>query len=192
MCEIRLNKIISPPWLDGGEGFFYTRITDIKWRYYIVFAVGAKIVYPMHGAGTIQGIEEIKILGKKKQYYIFKLPYNDMNIMMPVESEELVGVRNIVEKKVIEDVVGLLRSESTEMPANWSRRHRENTDKLKTGDIMQVAEVVRNLMRMDRVRSLSAGERKLLGTARQILASEMMLTMDITENEARNIIEESV
>ena len=157
-----------------------------------MFSVGDRIVYPMHGAGTIQGIEEMKILGQKKQYYIFKLPCNDMNIMMPVESEEVVGVRDIVEKAVIEDVVGLLRSESTGMSSNWSRRHRENTEKLKTGDIMQVAEVVRNLMRMDRMRSLSAGERKLLVTARQILMSEMILAADMTEDEARNIIEESV
>ena len=157
-----------------------------------MFSVGDKIVYPMHGAGTIQGIDEMKILGEKKQYYIFKLPCNDMNIMMPVDSGDLVGVRNIVDKKAIEDVVSLLRSESTEMQKNWSRRHRENTEKLKTGDIMQVAEVVRNLMRMDRNRSLSAAERKLLFTARQILTSEMILVADMTLEEAEKIIEESV
>lgn len=157
-----------------------------------MFSVGDKIVYPMHGAGTIQGIDEMKILGEKKQYYIFKLPCNDMNIMMPVDSGDLVGVRNIVDKKAIEDVVSLLRSESTEMQKNWSRRHRENTEKLKTGDIMQVAEVVRNLMRMDRSRSLSAAERKLLFTARQILTSEMILVADMTLEEAEKIIEESV
>lgn len=157
-----------------------------------MFSVGDKIVYPMHGAGTIQGIDEMKILGEKKQYYIFKLPCNDMNIMMPVDSGDLVGVRNIVDKKAIEDVVSLLRSESTEMQKNWSRRHRENTEKLKTGDIMQVAEVVRNLMRMDRSRSLSAAERKLLFTARQILTSEMILVAGMTLEEAEKIIEESV
>ena len=157
-----------------------------------MFSVGDRIVYPMHGAGTIQGIEEMKILGEKKKYYIFKLPCNDMNIMMPVDSGDLVGVRDIVSKEVIEDVVALLRSESTPMQKNWSRRHRENTEKLKTGDIMQVAEVVRNLMRMDRVRGLSAGEHKLIVTARQILISEMILAADMTENEAETVVEESV
>ena len=157
-----------------------------------MFSVGDKVVYPMHGAGTIQGIEEMKILGEKKQYYIFKLPCSDMNIMMPVDSGEMVGVRDIVAKEVIEDVVDLLRSESTPMQKNWSRRHRENTEKLKTGDILQVAEVVRNLMRMDRVRGLSAGERKLMYTARQILTSEMILAGDMTEDEAVKLIEESV
>lgn len=157
-----------------------------------MFSVGDKVVYPMHGAGTIQGIEEMKILGEKKQYYIFKLPCSDMNIMMPVDSGDMVGVRDIVIREVIEDVVTLLRAESTPMQKNWSRRHRENTEKLKTGDIMQVAEVVRNLTRMNRVRGLSAGEHKLLMTARQILISEMILAADMTENEAETIIEESV
>jgi len=183
---------ISPPWLDWRGEFFYTKNTDIKWRYYIVFSVGDKIVYPMHGAGTIQGIEEKKILGEKKQYYIFKLPCNDMDIMIPVESGESVGVREIVDKKVIEDVVVLLRGESTKMNSNWSRRHRENMDKLRTGDIMQVAEVVRNLMRMDKYRSLSSGERKMLINARQVLISEIILAADMDPAEAEKLVDESV
>lgn len=157
-----------------------------------MFSVGDKIVYPMHGAGTVQGIEEKKILGEKKQYYIFKLPCNDMDIMIPVESGETVGIREIVDKKVIEDVVVLLRSESTSMNSNWSRRYRENMDKLRTGDIMEVAEVVRNLMRMDQYRSLSSGERKMLSNARQVLISEMILAAGMDPDEAEKIVEESV
>ena len=157
-----------------------------------MFSVGDKVVYPMKGAGTIQGIEEKKILGEKKQYYIFKLPCGDMNIMIPVDSGDVVGVRDIVDKKVIEDVVVLLRAESTKMNSNWSRRHRENMDKLRTGDIMQVAEVVRNLMRMDRYRSLSSGERKMLANARQVLVSEMILAAGLEPAEAEKLLDESV
>ena len=157
-----------------------------------MFSVGDKIVYPMHGAGTIKGIEEKKILGEKKQYYIFKLPCNDMDIMIPVDSGDIVGVREIVDAKAIENVVDLLRAESTKMNSNWSRRYRENMDKLRTGDILQVAEVVRNLMRMERFRSLSSGERKMLANARQVLISEMILAAGMDQREAEKVLEESV
>lgn len=157
-----------------------------------MFTIGSKIVHPMHGAGIIRQIEEKKILGEVKQYYILELPCNDMNVMIPVESEQSVGIRTIVDKSVALEAIETLKLESTKMDPNWNRRHRDNMDKLKTGDIIKVAEVVRNLMRVNRVKSLSAGEAKTLNNARQILISEIILTCEISEEEAVRIVEEAV
>ena len=157
-----------------------------------MFEIGSKIVHPMHGAGIIREIEEKKILGEVKQYYILELPCNDMNVMIPVESEQSVGIRTIVDKSIVLQAIETLKLESTKMDPNWNRRHRDNMDKLKTGDIISVAEVVRNLMRVNRVKSLSAGETKMLNNARQILISEIILSCEITEAEAVKIVEEAV
>lgn len=157
-----------------------------------MFSPGDKIVYPMHGAGIICGIEERKILGEKKRYYIFKLPCSEINVMIPVDSETAVGIRPVADGAVISDVIELLSAESTQMDSNWNRRYRENMEKLKSGDIMKVAEVVRNLMRTDRKKGLSSGERKLLENARQILISEMMLAEEITQVEAEKVIQKAV
>ena len=157
-----------------------------------MFSAGDKIVYPMHGAGIICGIEERKILGEKKRYYIFKLPCSEINVMIPVDSETAVGIRPVADRAVISDVIELLSAESTQMDSNWNRRYRENMEKLKSGDIMKVAEVVRNLMRTDRKKGLSSGERKLLENARQILISEMMLAEEITQVEAEKVIQKAV
>ena len=117
-----------------------------------MFSVGAKIVHPMHGAGTIQKIEEKEILGVVKRYYILKLPCNDMSVMIPVDAEASVGIREIVDESVIENAVRVLRQESTKMDKNWNRRYRENMEKLKTGDILiklyrffQLSAVYRNV-----------------------------------------------
>ena len=157
-----------------------------------MFAIGSKIVHPMHGAGIIREIEEKKILGEVKKYYILELPCNDMNVMIPVESEQSVGIRTIVDKSIVLQAIETLKLESTKMDPNWNRRHRDNMDKLKTGDIISVAEVVRNLMRVNRVKSLSAGETKMLNNARQILISEIILSCEISEAEAVKIVEEAV
>lgn len=157
-----------------------------------MFEIGSKIVHPMHGAGIIQKIEEKKILGEIKQYYILELPCNDMNVMIPVESQQSVGIRTIVDKSVALEAIEILKQESTHMDSNWNRRHRDNMEKLKKGDILQVAEVVRNLMRVNRVKSLSAGEAKMLTNARQILISEIILACDISGEEATRLVEEAV
>lgn len=157
-----------------------------------MFSVGSKIVHPMHGAGTIQKIEEKKILGEVQQYYILKLPCNNMNVMIPVKSEQSVGIRPIVNKTEIQAAIEVLKQQSSEMEKNWNRRYRENMEKLKTGDILQVAEVARNLMRVNRDKGLSAGENKMLSNARQILISEIILVCDIPEEEAVRMVEEAV
>lgn len=157
-----------------------------------MFAIGSKIVHPMHGAGVIQKIEEKKILGEVKQYYILELPSGDMNVMIPVESEQSVGIRTIVDKSVVLEAIEVLKAESTQMDPNWNRRHRDNMEKIKKGNILEVAEVVRNLMRANRAKSLSTGETKMLNNARQILISEMILACDISEDEAVKIVDEAV
>ena len=155
-------------------------------------SAGDKIVYPMHGAGIICGIEERKILGEKKKYYIFKLPCSEINVMIPVDSEAAVGIRPIADKTVISDVIKLLGGESSQMDSNWNRRYRDNMEKLKSGDIMKAAEVVRDLMRADRQKNLSSGENKMLANAKRILISEIMLASDMTSDEAQKVICDAV
>ena len=157
-----------------------------------MFSIGDKIVYPMHGAGIIEKIEEKKILGKSREYYILNVPYGDMKVMIPIEGTGEIGVRPIVNQARMDEVLDLLSSESTEMSSNWNRRYRENMELLKTGDIDKVAEVVRNLMRTDRIKKLSTGEKKMLTNAKQILISEMILVGEMTFEQAEETIEEIV
>jgi CarD family transcriptional regulator len=157
-----------------------------------MYAIGDKIVYPMHGAGIIERIEEKEILGELRQYYVLNVPCTDMKIMIPVDTSDDIGVRNIIRKEEIETIVSVLHAASTEMPGNWNRRYRENMDKLKTGDLVQVAEVVRNLTRTERVKKLSAGEKKMLDNARQILLSEIALAGNMDAASVDHLIDEAV
>lgn len=157
-----------------------------------MFTVGDKIVYPMHGAGIIEEIEEKKILGETRRYYILRVPCGDMKIMIPIESSDGVGVRNILTEVQLCEVIDSLQGDTTEMSSNWNRRYRENMEKLKTGDAFEVAEVVRNLMRLDKEKKLSTGEKKMLSNARQILQSEMILVKNIDQKTASEIIERTV
>ena len=157
-----------------------------------MYAIGDKIVYPMHGAGIIERIEEKEILGEQRNYYVLKVPCGDMKIMIPVDSSDEIGVRNIISAEEIKTILAVLRAASSEMPHNWNRRYRENMEKLKTGKAIEVAEVVRNLTRTDRERKLSTGEKKMLTNARQILMSEMALAGDMETSRADNLIDEAV
>lgn len=157
-----------------------------------MFVIGDKIVYPMHGAGIIEQIEEKQILGEIRKYYILKVPSGDMKIMIPIESSEEIGIRAIISVAEITGVLEVLSAESTEMSSNWNRRYRENMEKLKTGDIYNVAEVVRNLMRTDKEKKLSTGEKKMLSNAKQILISEIILVKDIDHDSAEQIINSAV
>lgn len=141
----------------------------------VMFDIGDKIVYPMHGAGIIEGIEEKKILGETRRYYVLKIPCGDMKIMIPVESSDDIGVRAIGDAESFSRIMDTLSAKSSDMPGNWNRRYRENMERLKTGDILEVAGVVRNLVRTDHEKKLSTGEKKLLTNARQILVSELVL-----------------
>lgn len=157
-----------------------------------MFSNGDKILYPMHGAGIIAATCEKAILGETKKYFVLKMPFGDMEIMIPVDRCHDIGIRPIISKNDIAPVFEVLRGESTEMPANWNRRQRENAEKLKSGNILDVAEVVRNLIRTDRAKPLSAGEKKILSNARQILESELVLSSELDPEEVHRLVEASV
>jgi len=157
-----------------------------------MFNIGDKIVYPMHGAGIIEGIEEKEILGEKRKYYIMKMPIGDMSVMIPVDSVDEIGVREIISNEEISKVINILKGEMTHMPQNWNRRYRANMEKIKSGDIFEIAVVVRNLMLRDAEKSLSTGERKMLNSAKQILISEIVLATEYTQEETEKLIDEAV
>ena len=157
-----------------------------------MFSIGDKVVYPMHGAGTIQNIEEKEVLGETRAYYILRIPYGNLQVMVPVKGSAAAGLRPIVSEEEVSGVLAVLAAESTPMDENWNRRYRENMDKLRSGDPAKVAEVIRNLMRVERAKRLSTGEKKLLANARQILASEIVLVRGVAEKDAMDMIDSAV
>ena len=157
-----------------------------------MYRTGDKILYPMHGAGVIQQIKECNILGEVKDYYLLHVPCGDMEVMIPVEACDDIGVRPVGTQEEIDEAISVLGQDSEEIGGTWSKRYRANTEKLKTGDMNLVAEVVRDLTRHDRVSGLSAGEKKMLSNARKILQSEIMLALDISEDEALEMIEGAI
>lgn len=157
-----------------------------------MFSVGDKIVYPMHGAGVIVGIEEREILGEVKEYYIMEIPIGDMKVMVPVDTVEESGVRNILESEEMDDVMATLKMSKSKMPANWNHRYRVNMDKIKSGDIIEIAEVVRNLELLDVEKSLSTGEKKMLTNAKQIIVSETLLVYKLSQTEAEELVDEAI
>ncbi|MFW6268987.1 MAG: CarD family transcriptional regulator [Bacillota bacterium] len=156
-----------------------------------MFEKGDKIVYPNHGAGTIVGVETKEILGEEKKYYIMKLPIGEMKVMIPVEKIDEIGIRDVVDEEKADDVIHLLKGDKSKMSQNWNRRYRANMEKLKTGDIFEVGEVVRNLTLRDEEKGLSTGEKKMLSNAKQILISELVLAKDMDKDEIEDIISES-
>ncbi len=157
-----------------------------------MFIVGDKVAYPMHGAGVIESIEEKEILGERKQYYVLRFALGGMKVMVPVSSVEEVGLRDIIPDPMVFKVIEFLKKgENTECD-NWNRRYRDNLDKMKTGDIFEVADVVRMLSLRDKDKGLSTGERKMLNNARQILLSELVLASGKDEDEIQTIVSESI
>ncbi|MEN1762180.1 MULTISPECIES: CarD family transcriptional regulator [Anoxynatronum] len=154
-----------------------------------MFKIGDRIAYPVHGAGVIEAIEERNILGENRRYYVMRMPLNDMKVMIPMENVDEIGVRPIISFEDLSHVFAVLSADVTKMPQNWNRRYRANMDRIKSGDIFEVAEVVRNLVLRDREKSLSTGERKILNNARQILISEIILAGNLPETEATSMIE---
>lgn len=157
-----------------------------------MFSIGDKVVYPMQGAGIIEKIETQHILGEDREYFVLKTPYSDMKIMIPVSTCMQTGVRYVISSEEVNAVIEVLRAPSTTMNSNWNRRYRENMDRLKTGDAGEVAGVVRNLVRVDRARSLSAGEKKMLTNALRILASEFVMALGIDPAAAEQLIDDAI
>lgn len=157
-----------------------------------MFNVGDNIVYPMHGAGTIDAIEEKEILGEKHQYYVIKMP-GEVKIMVPTAKAESMGVRSVIDGQSANKVLQLLEQDETEMSDNWNKRYRENLDKMKTGDIYQVADVVRNLSFKQKEKgSLSTGEKKMLNNAKLILVSELVLAEHASKDEIEKLVDNKI
>ena len=157
-----------------------------------MFKIGDRVVYPMHGAGIIEQIEEKEILGEKRKYYVMRMPIGDMKVMIPVDNIEEIGIREIIDDNDMEKVVTILKGDRTKMPQNWNRRYRMNMEKIKSGDIFEIASVVRNLMLRDAEKGLSTGERKMLNSAKQMLISEIVLVADTDQEETEKLIDEAV
>ena len=155
-----------------------------------MYSVGDKVVYPHHGAGKIMKIEQKDVLGRQRDYLTIQILHNDMTVMVPVENADRAGLRKVVESDVVDQVLEVLRGDPTKMPKNWSRRYKHNRDKLKTGDIFEVAEVVRNLAIRHADKGLSTGEKQMFSKAKKILASELMYARDFNEDEATAFLEE--
>lgn len=156
-----------------------------------MFNVGDKIVYPMHGAGTIDAIEEKDILGEKQNYYIIKMP-GEVKVMVPISKAGDIGVRSVIDKAEAGKVLEVLEANETEMPNNWNKRYKENMEKMKSGSIYEVADVVRNLSYKQKEKGLSTGEKKMLNNAKQILVSELVLAEHASENEVENLVENKI
>ena len=156
-----------------------------------MFNVGDKIVYPMHGAGVIDSIEEKDILGEKQSYYILKMP-GEVKVMIPTAKAESVGVRNIIDKSSAESVIGILEKDETAMDKNWNKRYRDNMEKMKSGDIYEIADVVRNLSFKQKEKGLSPGEKKMLNNAKQILVSELVLAEHASQEEVEELVENKI
>jgi CarD family transcriptional regulator len=155
-----------------------------------MYSIGDKVVYPHHGAGKITRIEQKEVLGRQRDYLTIQILHNNMTVMVPVENADRAGLRRVVQAEVVEEVLEVLSGRRTEMPKGWSQRYKYNRDKLKTGDIFEVAEVVRNLAINDADRDLAIGEKQQFTKAKKILASELMYARDLTEDEAVAFLED--
>jgi transcriptional regulator, carD family len=159
-----------------------------------MFNIGDKVVYPMHGAGTIESIEEREMLGNSEDYYIIKMPVGGMKLMVPTSKVENVGIREISDKSEADKVFSVLEKPKDPYvhDANWSKRYNLNVEKIKSGDILEVAEVVRELSHRHMERGLSIGEKKMLSTAKNILISEMVLAENVDKDALDMKIEETI
>ena len=157
-----------------------------------MYKVGDKVVYPHHGAGTVVKKEKRDVLGEKREYLTIKILHNDMTVNVPSENAEKVGLRKVIGEDMVKVVVKALTGGGTQMPKNWNRRFKHNRDKMKTGDIFELAEVVRNLSLRDHEKGLSTGEKQMYVKAKKILASELMYAKTMSEDEALEWLEETL
>ena len=149
-----------------------------------MYKVGDKVVYPHHGAGTVVKKETRTVLKQQRVYLTIKILHNDMTVNVPAENAERVGLRKVINEEMVEEVLEVLHGAGTKMPKNWNRRFKYNRDKMKTGDIFELAEVVRNLSLRDQEKGLSTGEKQMFVKAKKILASELMYAKGMNEEEA--------
>ena len=157
----------------------------------MTFTIGETVVYPNHGAAVIEDLETRTIKGEERLYLVLRiLGQTDLVVRVPAMNLDLVGVRDVVDADGLERVFSVLREEDVEEPTNWSRRYKANLEKLHSGNVLKVAEVVRDLSRREKDRGLSAGEKRMLAKARQILISELALAEKVDEERAIEMLDE--
>jgi len=154
-----------------------------------VFQEGDHVVYPHHGAGVVQIREAKELLGETRDYLTIKILHNDMTVMVPCENAHLAGLRRVIDPQQVQEVIAVLTGELSEMPKNWNRRFKYNREKIKTGDIFEIAEVVRNLAIREMEKGLSTGEKQMYTRAKKILASEFMYALEKDEEGAEQYID---
>lgn len=155
-----------------------------------MFNVGDKVVYPHHGAGVVERIETRDCEGERKKYFVLSLCRGDLKITVPEESTTNVGLRSVIPRKEVRSVFEVLGQEQSQMPTNWNHRYKKNRDKIRSGDVYEVAEVVRNLSIRERQKGLSTGEKRMLNQAKQILLSEIIFVLNIDDDKAARMLEE--
>jgi CarD family transcriptional regulator len=146
--------------------------------------VGDHVVYPHHGAGKVVKKEQKEILGETREYLTIKILHNDMTVMVPCENAGRAGLRRVIGEEAVQQVLGVLRDDVSQMPKNWNRRFKHNREKIKTGDVMELAEVVRNLAIRENEKGLSTGEKQMYTRSKKILASELMYALEMEEEDA--------
>ena len=154
--------------------------------------IGDKVVYPMHGAGEITGIEENEVGGEVNSYYVFRLPMGNMKLMLPVDKVEEAGLRELITPAQVDEVVEVLKSETEQLQGSWNKRFHMNLERLKSGNILDAAAIARNLSRQNNKKKISSGERRLLDLSRQILISELVYVCNKTPEEITAWIDELI
>ena len=157
-----------------------------------MFDIGDKVVYPVHGAGTIEAIEEREVLGEKHKYYVMRLSLGALTVLIPTENIKEVGLREVIDANGVNKVYKILGDHQIDSEINWNQRYKVNMEKIKSGDIYEVAAVVKNLMFREKDKGLSTGEKKMLDTAKQILISELVLAGEADETEILSFIDKSL
>ncbi|MCP9491455.1 MAG: CarD family transcriptional regulator [Solirubrobacteraceae bacterium MAG38_C4-C5] len=156
----------------------------------IDFEVDDEVVYPHHGAGLVLKKEVKKVFGEEREYLTIKILHNDMTVMVPCENAHLAGLRRVIDEETVKKVLAVLSDQVSEMPKNWNRRFKHNRDKIKTGDIYELAEVVRNLAIREHHKGLSTGEKQMFTRAKKILASELMYALEKDEDDAEAFLDD--
>jgi CarD family transcriptional regulator len=156
----------------------------------IEFECGDHVVYPHHGAGMVLKKEMRKMFGEEREYLTIKILHNDMTVMVPCANAGIAGLRRIIDEEMVKKVLAVLTDDLSEMPKNWNRRFKHNRDKIKTGDINELAEVVRNLAIREHEKGLSTGEKQMYTRAKKILASELMYALEKSEEEAEAYLDD--
>ncbi len=179
-------------------------ITDVTWEdqieeleitrelVHIEYEIGDHVVYPHHGAGMVQKKEMKTMLGESREYLTIKILHNDMTVMVPCENAAKAGLRRVIGEEAVAKVLAVLGDDVSQMPKNWNRRFKHNRDKIRTGDVYELAEVVRNLAIRESEKGLSTGEKQMFTRAKKILASELMYALEMEEGEAEEHIDQLI